>query len=60
MARQMTLELGQTEQLVTVWDKLDKASRQELTRRLAGLLAVTAQAQLGSARKESCDEHHEL
>jgi hypothetical protein len=60
MKRQMTLQLRQTEQLVTVWDRLGEASREELMRRLASLIAAAAQAELGHAAKEGRDEKHEL
>lgn len=60
MRLQMRLQLLQTEQLVTVWDRLGKAGREELVRRLASLIATTAQAELDHAAKEGRDEKHEL
>ena len=60
MKRQMTLQLRQTEQLVTVWDRLGEASREELMRRLASLIAAAAQAGLGPAAKGGPAEKHEL
>ena len=56
MKKQMALQLRKKEQLVTVWLRLEQASREELARRFASLIAATAQAELGPAEKEGSDE----
>jgi len=59
MNKQMTLRLQNTEPLVTVWRRLGQASREELARRFASLIAQVAQAELGPADKEGTDEPNE-
>ena len=60
MKKQMALRLRKKEQLVTVWRRLGEASRKELIRRFASLMAATAQAELGPAGTEGNDEPDEL
>ncbi len=59
MNKQMTLQLQNKEQLVTVWRRFGHTSREELVRRFAHLIAATAQQELGPAEKEGNDEQDE-
>jgi len=59
MAKQMTLRLHRTEQLVTVWDRLEKTSRLDLVTRLAGLIAAAARKATGPTTEERSDDHRE-